>query len=177
MRWRGSEWVTPKYAILDKIILSWKQMRISECRRKSVGSFPYLTKSRNCWEMRTATRLLFRGRLMATKETASRHQGGSVNKSTEVPLLPPTSPIYFLVTLPVCYLEPKPHSPLSCHITTSIILAKKVYKLSGLALSLALHFSMETSMYLHTNKPFSHLPLSFYSLICGVTVTEPKGVE
>ena len=39
-------------------ILSWRQLRINWIRKKPSRNFPYLTKGRNFWEMRTAINLL-----------------------------------------------------------------------------------------------------------------------
>ena len=47
------------------IILSWCQLRINRCRNIPSQSFPYLTKSRHFWEIRTARKPLPEGILWA----------------------------------------------------------------------------------------------------------------
>lgn len=51
------------------IILNWRQLRICWGIKKTYGNFPYLTKSRNFWEMRTAINFLFRVASTPRRET------------------------------------------------------------------------------------------------------------
>ena len=50
-----------------KFILSWRRLRFNRCRKRSSQSFPYQTKSRNFWEIRTAS--LFRATSIPRGET------------------------------------------------------------------------------------------------------------
>lgn len=60
-------------------ILSWRQLRINRCRNKLSWSFPYLTRSRNSWEMRTTINPISREILWAWRQ----HQ----DEATQIVLL------------------------------------------------------------------------------------------